>query len=95
MRAQRLCRRAIHSKVWRRSFSVTKRGRLRRFAVVVIAEAEDAVDARKNLEALLSRGGSRLNIGDACPVGPAGRYETIEIRMTVDGELAVAVPEHP
>lgn len=70
-----------------------------RFAVAVVVEAADAEEAERFLGDMLT-GGVRWDrplaipyIGEACPVGPAGRYRTEEIHLLRDGMRQVAVPD--
>lgn len=60
----------------------------------MIAESGDAVQARRYLTKTLEEATTGYaSVGDACPVGPATDYVTKEIRLQVDGELAVTVPD--
>lgn len=68
---------------------------IRRFAMVVVTEAEDAAAAHDELSAHLTHDGRCVDVGAPCPLGPAQRYETTEIRLVVDGETAVTVPVSP
>lgn len=63
--------------------------------MVVIVEAEDAEAAYNRLDDLTLDAGHRdiVYLSDACSMVPAERYETNQIAMTADGELAVAAPE--
>jgi hypothetical protein len=72
----------------------TGKQRTRRYALVVIAESGDAAQARRHLAKTLEEAATvYASVGDACPVGPATDYVTKEIRLQVDGELAVTVPD--
>lgn len=66
--------------------------RIRRFAVVVVAEAPDADSLRLGLGGELSRMDSVCWLSEPCPLGPADIYEVIELRMTTDGDSAVTGP---
>jgi hypothetical protein len=60
--------------------------------MVVIAEGLGSEDARERLRTRLSSDEAFVFVGEACPVGPAAKYETTEIHLRADGELAVTVP---
>ncbi len=66
----------------------------RRYALVVIVEAPDADAAWGNVNTQLGDNEATCYIGDACSVGPADYYETNQIGLLADGELAVAAPNH-
>lgn len=68
---------------------------MRCFAMVVITKAENAAQAQRDLNAYLSQNESCVDVGNACPLGPAKKYETTEIRLKADGEMAVTVPVSP
>ena len=67
----------------------------RRFAMVVIVKAEDAMTARRELSTSLAGDDRCIDVGAPCPVGPAQAYETIEIHLMADEETAVTVPSSP
>lgn len=65
---------------------------MRHFAMVVITEANDAAEAHADLGSYLSQNERCVHIGEACPMSPAEKYETTEIRLEADGEMAVTAP---
>lgn len=76
---------------------------VKRWAMVVIVEAPDAdaaMDfARSELVGgedgpVLPDGTGVVYLGDPCSIGPAAYYETNQIALEADGELAVAAPDH-
>lgn len=71
---------------------VEGRKRIRRFAVVLVAEATDAEALRGGLCRELKAATSTAWVSDPCPIGPAETYEVTEIRMAADGDLAVTGP---
>lgn len=68
---------------------------MRRFASIVITEAPDSETARSAVARALDSSLGTMWISDPCPVGPAEDYCVIEIRLTVDGEFAIAAPLSP
>ncbi len=65
---------------------------VRRFAIVVIAEAPSGTGAKRMLKEHLGAGDACWLV-EACPVGPAVTYEVIELRLIEDGEPVVTAPE--
>lgn len=65
---------------------------MRRFATVVVTEAESAARAHDELSVHLARDERCVDVGAPCPVGPAEDYETTAIHLEADGEIVVTVP---
>lgn len=67
---------------------------MKRFAIVLIVEAEDEEVAMRTVQeaADVSYPERFVYIGDPCSVGPAAEYETEAIHLTADGELVFAAP---
>lgn len=66
----------------------------RRWALVVVVEADDADAAYTRLDDLTLDAGCRdvVYLGDACPMIPATEYKTEQIRLLADGEIAYTAP---
>lgn len=64
----------------------------RRFAIVVISEAADSMEAKGLLEERLRLEKGRIWLTEACPVGPAADYELMEVHLLEDRELVVTGP---
>jgi hypothetical protein len=64
----------------------------RRFAIILIAEA---ISGEKAEHLLKDRLGveNTFRLAATCPVGPAVRYEVIELRLAEDGEPVVTTPD--
>lgn len=71
---------------------------MRRWAIVVVVEAETADDAMRQVRDDMVEGAEDspcIYVGDACRMSPADEYETEQIRLLADGEIAYTVPEPP
>jgi hypothetical protein len=61
------------------------------FAIVLITEALSGEEAGRLLKNQLGAGDA-YRLAGACPVGPAVKYEVVELRLSEDGEPVVTTP---